>query len=92
MSDDEYRLVKQLNSFADAVKSAADKNEPFYINRYVTNLAKDFNKFYNTNPILKADVPEETKKRVLRLPLPLVPLLKRLWDFSELILWKVCNN
>ena len=62
VSDDEYRLVKQLNSFADAVKSAANKNEPFYINRYVTNLAKDFNKFYNTNPILKADVPEETKK------------------------------
>lgn len=62
VSDDEYRLVKQLNSFADAVKSAADKNEPFYINRYVTNLAKDFNKFYNTNPILKADVPEKTKK------------------------------
>ena len=62
VSDDEYRLVKQLNAFADAVKSAAEKNEPFYINRYVTNLAKDFNKFYNTNPILKSDVPEETKK------------------------------
>ena len=61
-SDDEYRLVKQLNAFGDAVKSAADKNEPFYINRYVTNLAKDFNKFYNANPILKSDVPENVKK------------------------------
>lgn len=62
VSDDEYRLVKQLNAFSDAVKDAAQKNEPFYINRYVTNLAKDFNKFYNTNPIMKDDVPEETKK------------------------------
>lgn len=61
-SDDEYRLTKQLNAFGDAVKSAAEKNEPFYINRYVTNLAKDFNKFYNANPILKSDVPEDVKK------------------------------
>ena len=38
------------------------KNEPFYINRYVTNLTKSFNKFYNTNPIMKDDVDEETKK------------------------------
>ena len=62
VSDDEYRLVKQLNNFSDAVKDAAEKNEPFYINRYVTNLAKDFNKFYNSNPILKSDVPVEVKK------------------------------
>lgn len=67
VSDDEYRLVKQLGGFGDAVKAAADKNEPFYINRYVTNLAKDFNKFYNTNPILKDDVPTETKKARLAL-------------------------
>ncbi len=67
VSDDEYRLAKQLNNFADAVKSAAEKNEPFYINRYVTNLAKDFNKFYNSNPILKADVPLDVKKARLAL-------------------------
>lgn len=66
-SDDEYRLVKQLNAFGNAVKDAASRNEPFYINRYVTNLAKDFNKFYNTNPILKGDVDEETKKARLAL-------------------------
>ena len=55
-------LIKQINGFGDAVKDAADKNEPFYINRYVTNLTKSFNKFYNTNPIMKDDVDEETKK------------------------------
>ena len=37
VSDEEYALIKQINAFGDAVKDAADKNEPFYINRYVTN-------------------------------------------------------
>ena len=62
VSDEAYSLVKQLNAFSDAVKDAADKNEPFYINRYVTNLTKAFNKFYNTNPIMKEGTDEETKK------------------------------
>lgn len=62
VSDEEYALIKQINAFGDAVKDAADKNEPFYINRYVTNLARSFNKFYNSSPILKGDVDEETKK------------------------------
>ena len=66
-SDDAYRLVKQINVFGDAVRSAADKNEPFYINRYVTDLVKCFNKFYNTNPIMKADVDEELRKTRLAL-------------------------
>lgn len=62
VSDDAYTLVKLMNGYGDAVKDAADKNEPFYVNRYVTNLVKAFNKFYNTNPIMKDDVDEDTKK------------------------------
>lgn len=62
VSDDEYALITQINAFGDAVKDAAAKNEPFYINRYVTGLARSFNKFYNSYPILKADVPEDVKK------------------------------
>ena len=62
VSDDAYTLVKLINSFGDAVKDAADKNEPFYVNRYVTSVVKAFNKFYNTNPIMRDDVDEETKK------------------------------
>lgn len=61
-SDEEYALIKQINSLGEAVKDAADKNEPFYINRYVTNLARSFNKFYNSYPILKGDVDENTKR------------------------------
>lgn len=66
-SDDEYRLVKELNSFENAISDAAAKNEPFYINRYVTNLAQSFNKFYNTNPVLKDTVDAETRKARLAL-------------------------
>lgn len=55
-SDEEYALVTQLNAYRDAVIDAADKNEPFYVNRYVTNLSRLFNKFYNNCPILKEDV------------------------------------
>lgn len=62
VSDDAYTLVKLMNGYGEAVKDAAEKNEPFYVNRYVTNLVKAFNKFYNTNPIMKDDVDEETKK------------------------------
>ena len=64
---DAYSLVKQLGAFDNAIMSAANKNEPFYINRYVTDLAKLFNKFYNTNPILKDDVDDETKRARLKI-------------------------
>lgn len=66
-SDEEYELVKQINMFGSAISDAAAKNEPFYINRYVTNLARCFNKFYNNYPILKSDVDDETKKARLAL-------------------------
>lgn len=66
-SDEEYALTKQINLFGEAVQSAAEKNEPFYINRYVTALAKAFNKFYNTHPIMKDDVSIEVKKARLAL-------------------------
>lgn len=55
ITDEEYTLIKLLSAFPESVKAAADKNEPFYITRYVTNLSKAFNKFYNTAPILKAE-------------------------------------
>ncbi len=76
VSDEEYALVVQLNKFADAISDAADKNEPFYINRYVTNLARQFNKFYGACPILKDDVPEETKKARLALVLATCTVIK----------------
>ena len=60
-SDEEYALVSQINAFQSAVIDAAEKNEPFYVNRYVTNLARLFNKFYNSCPILKDDIAPEVR-------------------------------
>ncbi len=65
--DDEYTLIKQLAGFESAVAAAADKNEPFYVNRYVTGVVKAFNKFYSTCPILRSDIPEDIKKARLAL-------------------------
>ncbi len=65
ITGEEYSLLKLLSEFSDVVRSAAEKNEPFYINRYVTNVAKAFNKFYNTTPILKGE--ESVKKARLLL-------------------------
>ena len=67
VSDDEYALVSMLAGFCDAVALAAEKNEPFYINRYVTNLARQFNKFYVSCPILKDGISEDVKNARLAL-------------------------
>ena len=53
--NDEFELVKLINSFGDAVKDAANKNEPCCVTRYVTDLAQLFNKFYNTCNIMKSE-------------------------------------
>lgn len=66
-TDEEYALVSQINAFSDACRDAAEKNEPFYVNRYVTNLARQFNKFYNSCPILKDDVDPNLRKARLAL-------------------------
>lgn len=64
---EEYELIKALRGFGEAVINSANKNEPFYVNRYVTNLAKAFNKFYNSYPILKSDVDLKIRKARLAL-------------------------
>lgn len=66
-SNEEYELIKHISAYGDAVATAAAKNEPFYVNRYVTTLAKLFNKFYNVSPILKDGVEPELKKARLAL-------------------------
>lgn len=65
ITDEEYTLIKLLSEFTDNVRAAMAKNEPFYITRYVTLVAKAFNKFYNTAPILKAE--ENVKQARLKI-------------------------
>jgi arginyl-tRNA synthetase len=54
-----------LSSFRDTVREAAARFEPSIVTRYVTDLAQQFNKFYNTCSIMKAE--EEIRKARLKL-------------------------
>ncbi len=54
-TEDEFELVKLLGAFKDAVKEATDRYEPFVVLRNVTEIAKAYNKFYNSHPILNAE-------------------------------------
>lgn len=61
--DEEYILVKTINKLTNVVKDAANKNEPYIVTRYAIELAKNFNKFYNTCNIMKSE-PELMKARL----------------------------
>ena len=60
--DASINLTKALYSFGDAIKQAADKNEPYIIARYLINLAQLFSSFYNENKIIN----EETSVQAAR--------------------------
>ncbi|GMG96902.1 arginine--tRNA ligase [Tepidimicrobium xylanilyticum] len=63
--EDEINLVRLLYNFPSAVLDALEKYEPSFITRYVVEVAKAFNKFYNSCPILNEE--EELKKARLNL-------------------------
>lgn len=53
ISDEAYVLIKEVLRFGEVVKKAAADNEPSVITRYVLDIAKLVNKFYQHNNILK---------------------------------------
>lgn len=55
VTDEEFALVKLLDGFKAALKEAAERCEPFVITRQVTEIAKAYNKFYNSHPIMNAE-------------------------------------
>lgn len=54
-AEEEFQLVKLLEGFKDAIVDAADKYEPSIVNRHITTIARAYNKFYNTCPVLTAE-------------------------------------
>lgn len=54
-SNEEFELIKQLSKFNEVVNQALDKLQPFIITRYIIDVAKAFNKFYNTVNISNCD-------------------------------------
>ena len=61
----EFELLKAIESFPDAVRSAAENYEPCYVARFCVDTAQKFNKFYFECPVLKA----EERERAFRLNL-----------------------
>ena len=63
--DQEFELLKQLETFPSVVLSAAERYEPFYITRFALDTAKLFNKFYFDCKI----VGEDAERTAFRLKL-----------------------
>ncbi len=61
----EFELLKAIESFPDAVRSAAENYEPCYVARFCVDTAQKYNKFYFECPVLKA----EERERAFRLNL-----------------------
>lgn len=65
-SKEEFELIKLLGGFKDAIDNSIEKLEPSIVTRYVVDVAKAFNKFYNSHSIANAE-DEETKNARLKM-------------------------
>lgn len=65
-SKEEFELVKTLGNFNNVITLALDKLEPSILTRYVIEVAKGFNKFYNAHSVLNLE-DEELKNARLNL-------------------------
>lgn len=54
-SAEELEILKLIYGFNSTVMDASEKYQPFYITRHVVELAKAFNKYYNSTEINVAD-------------------------------------
>jgi arginyl-tRNA synthetase len=61
----ERALAVQLLKFRDAVEEAAAKYEPHHVAAYLWDLAKAFNGFFETCPVLTAPTPELKASRLM---------------------------
>lgn len=54
-SKEEFELIKSLENFNKQILLALDKLEPSILTRYVIEVAKEFNKFYNAHSVLNLE-------------------------------------
>ncbi len=64
VDEKEFEVIKSIANFSEIIESSMEKNEPFYITRYIVDLAQKFNRFYHHCPIL-TDNKELTAARTL---------------------------
>lgn len=73
-SEDEINIIRLIYDFPEIVVDSMEKNEPFFITRHIVELAKAFNKFYNSSPIIIEDL--ELKKARLMLTYSVKTVIK----------------
>ena len=61
---EEHDLLRVISIFPERVEAAIDSYEPFYITRYILDLAAAFNRFYHNCSILTESDPEVVATRV----------------------------
>lgn len=64
-TEEEINIIRLLYNFPKVIIDAMEKNEPYLITRHIVEIAKAYNKFYNSCPIIIED--EELKKARLML-------------------------
>ncbi len=66
LTDDySYELIRELSMYPDAIVTAQQKNEPATISRYLINLAKAFNRFYQNVTVVSDDKLDTSVKLAL---------------------------
>jgi arginyl-tRNA synthetase len=75
LKKEERNLLEMLAKFPDAVEQAAEKYKPSFIANYIFDVAKAFNEFYHTCPVLQAEA--EPKKARLALVLATKIVLRK---------------
>lgn len=61
---EEHELLRVISIFPERVEAAIESYEPFYITRYILDLAAAFNRFYHNCSILTETDPEVVATRV----------------------------
>jgi len=73
-TEEEINITRLLYDFPKVVVDAMEKNEPYFITRHIVEIAKAYNKFYNSYPIITDDI--EIKKARLMLSFTAKTVLK----------------
>src|SRR5699024_4140949 len=63
--EEEIDIIRLLYDFPNIIINSSEKNEPSFITRYITEIAKNFNRFYHNCPILNEE--EDLRKARLLL-------------------------
>ena len=66
LNNNEIEIIKIIKEYPNVLENAANNHSPALVANYIFELAKEFNRFYQENPIFKE---ENESLRIIRLQL-----------------------